>query len=259
MEDLNSPFGMALVGSDLYVANTDAVMRFPYTAGNDHIDQPGAKLTDLPARPASTITGPRARREPRRHEALCLDRLEQQRRRERPRRRSKAAPTIREIDLASGQWRVFAMGLAQSEGMALEPQTGALWAVVNERDELGSDLVPDYLTSVKEGAFYGWPYSYWGQHVDARVKPPNPDMVAKAIAPDYALGNHVAALGLAFAQGHRLPQPFANGAFIGEHGSWNRKPPVRLQGRVRALRRRQAVGRCRWTCSPASSTTTARR
>ena len=131
---------------------------------------------------------------------------------------------ILEIDPANGQSRVFASGLRNPVGMAFEPQTGELWVVVNERDELGSDLVPDYLTSVKDGAFYGWPFSYYGQHVDTRVEPQNPDMVAKAIVPDYALGNHVAPLGLTFAAGSLLPAPYRSGAFVGEHGSWNRNP-----------------------------------
>jgi glucose/arabinose dehydrogenase len=130
---------------------------------------------------------------------------------------------ILEIDRASGNWRVFASGLRNPNGSGWEPQSGALWTVVNERDEFGSDLVPDYLTSVKEGGFYGWPFSYWGQHVDARV-PANPDMVAKAIIPDYALGNHVAPLGFAFSEGMLLPDQFRSAAFIGEHGSWNRNP-----------------------------------
>jgi glucose/arabinose dehydrogenase len=130
---------------------------------------------------------------------------------------------IWEIDLASGSKRLFAGGLRNPVGMAFEPRTQALWAVVNERDELGSDLVPDYLTSVREGAFYGWPWSYWGAHVDARMQPSRPDMVARAIAPDFALGNHVAPLGLAFAEG-RMAAPYADGAFVGEHGSWNREP-----------------------------------
>jgi glucose/arabinose dehydrogenase len=130
---------------------------------------------------------------------------------------------IHEIDPATGQSRIYASGLRNPVGMAFEPESGMLWTVVNERDELGSDLVPDYLTSVRDGAFYGWPFSYWGQHVDNRV-PPNPEMVAKAVVPDYALGNHVAPLGLAFAQGTSLPERLRNGAFIGEHGSWNRNP-----------------------------------
>jgi glucose/arabinose dehydrogenase len=131
---------------------------------------------------------------------------------------------ILEIDLKTGQSRVFASGLRNPNGMDWEPDTGALWTAVNERDELGSDLVPDYMTSVKDGAFYGWPYSYWGQHVDKRVEPQRPDLVAKAIAPDYALGNHTASLGLAFARGELLPEQFRKGVFVGQHGSWNRKP-----------------------------------
>jgi glucose/arabinose dehydrogenase len=131
---------------------------------------------------------------------------------------------IWEVDVKSGEKRLFATGLRNPNGMAWEPETNVLWTVVNERDEIGSDLVPDYLTSVKEGAFYGWPWSYYGSHVDVRVTPPRPEMVAKAVAPDYALGAHVAALGLAFSHPRGMPPQFANGAFIGEHGSWNRKP-----------------------------------
>jgi glucose/arabinose dehydrogenase len=131
---------------------------------------------------------------------------------------------ILEIDIKTGQSRVFAGGLRNPVGMAWNPDSGELWAVVNERDEIGSDLVPDYLTSVKDGGFYGWPYSYFGQHVDARVEPARPDLVAKAIVPDYALGNHVAALGLTFSGGEALPETYRNGAFVGLHGSWNRKP-----------------------------------
>jgi glucose/arabinose dehydrogenase len=127
------------------------------------------------------------------------------------------------VDAAGGGKRLLAGGLRNPVGLDLEPSSGRLWAVVNERDELGSDLVPDYLTEVVDGAFYGWPWSYWGQRVDTRVQPPRPDMVAKARVPDYALGNHVAPLGLAFSDG-RLPAPFAQGAFVGLHGSWNRKP-----------------------------------
>jgi glucose/arabinose dehydrogenase len=131
---------------------------------------------------------------------------------------------IQELTLPTGAIRIFASGLRNPNGMAWEPQTQTLWTVVNERDELGSDLVPDYLTSVKDGAFYGWPFSYYGQHIDARP-PQRPDMVAKAIAPDYALGNHTASLGLTFYDGTLLPPPFREGAFIGQHGSWNRNPP----------------------------------
>jgi glucose/arabinose dehydrogenase len=131
---------------------------------------------------------------------------------------------ILEIDPALGTTRSFATGLRNPVGLAFEPRSGALWAVVNERDELGSDLVPDYLTEVKEGAFYGWPFSYWGQHIDKRAQPQNPEMVEMATKPDYALGNHVAPLGLAFAEGELLPEAYRSGAFIGEHGSWNRIP-----------------------------------
>jgi glucose/arabinose dehydrogenase len=131
---------------------------------------------------------------------------------------------IWEVDRATGRSRIFASGLRNPNGLSFEPESKALWTVVNERDELGPNLVPDYMTSVKDGAFYGWPYSYWGQHVDSRVKPPDPEAVARAIAPDYALGNHVAPLGLAFTQGDLLPERFRDGAFIGEHGSWNRVP-----------------------------------
>jgi glucose/arabinose dehydrogenase len=138
--------------------------------------------------------------------------------------REEGRAAIYEIDLKSGQKRIFATGLRNPNGMGLEPQSGALWAAVNERDELGSDLVPDYMTSVKDGGFYGWPFSYWGQHVDTRVKEQRPDLVAKAIVPDYGLGNHTASLGLTFSEGTLLPAQFRNGAFVGQHGSWNRKP-----------------------------------
>ncbi|MFL6200303.1 MAG: PQQ-dependent sugar dehydrogenase, partial [Thermoanaerobaculia bacterium] len=131
---------------------------------------------------------------------------------------------IWEVDLATGSHRVFATGLRNPVGLAWEPESGALWTAVNERDELGSDLVPDYMTSVRDGGFYGWPYSYYGQNVDSRVKPPRPDLVAKAIVPDYALGPHTASLGLAWSEGTTLPEPFKHGMFVGQHGSWNRKP-----------------------------------
>jgi glucose/arabinose dehydrogenase len=223
LKDLNSPFGMALVGDNFYVANTDAVVRFPYAEGATQIDQPGVKVADLPGGPLNHhwTKGLIANRDGSRlyvsvgsNSNIAENGIDKEDRR----------AAILEIDTASGQSRVYASGLRNPVGMSWEPQTGVLWTVVNERDELGSDLVPDYLTSVKEGAFYGWPYSYFGQNVDERVKPPNPEMVAKAIAPDYALGNHVAPLGLTFAQGNLLPEQFRNGAFVGEHGSWNRKP-----------------------------------
>jgi glucose/arabinose dehydrogenase len=223
LKDLNSPFGMALVGDVLYVANTDAVLRFPYAEGQTQIDKAGSKIADLPAGPLNHhwTKGLVANRDGTRLYAsvgsnsnVAENGLEREERR----------AAILEIDPANGQSRVFASGLRNPVGMAFEPQSGALWAVVNERDELGSDLVPDYLTAVKDGGFYGWPWSYFGRHVDTRVQPENPDMVAKAIVPDYALGNHVAPLGLAFARGELLPAAYREGAFIGEHGSWNRKP-----------------------------------
>jgi glucose/arabinose dehydrogenase len=223
LKDLNSPFGMALVGNDLYVANTDAVIRFPYTEGLTQIDAPGVKLADLPAGPLNhhwtknliaSADGSKLYATVGSNSNAAENGLDKE--------ENRAA--ILEIDRETGKWRVFASGLRNPNGMGWEPQTGTLWTVANERDELGSDLVPDYLTSVKDGGFYGWPYSYYGSHVDTRV-PQNPDMVAKATAPDYALGNHVAALGLAFSTAELLPAPYRGGAFIGEHGSWNRKPP----------------------------------
>jgi glucose/arabinose dehydrogenase len=223
LKDLNSPFGMALVGHDLYVANTDAVMRFPYQDGATEITAPGVKVADLPAGALNhhwtknliaNRDGSRLYVTVGSNSNVAENGIEQEERR----------AAILEIDPANGESRVFASGLRNPNGMAWNPDSGALWTVVNERDELGSDLVPDYLTSVKDGGFYGWPYSYYGQHVDGRVSPQRPDLVEKAIAPDYAVGNHTASLGLAFAQGNLLPERFRNGAFIGQHGSWNRKP-----------------------------------
>lgn len=220
---LNSPFGMALVGDSLYVANTDAVLRFPYQEGDTHISAPGVKLLDLPAGPINhhwtknviaSLDGARLYVTVGSNSNAAENGMEHE--------TNRAA--ILEIDRISGRMRLFASGLRNPNGLAWEPQTGVLWTTVNERDELGSDLVPDYLTSVKNGAFYGWPYSYYGQHVDTRVKPPRPDLVAKAIAPDYALGPHTASLGLAFNDKALLPAQYASGAFIGQHGSWNRKP-----------------------------------
>jgi glucose/arabinose dehydrogenase len=218
--NLHSPFGMALVGSTLYVANADAVVRFPYTPGQQQVTAPPQKVTDLPAGTnhhwtKGLVASPDGRK-------LYVSVGSNSNAAERGMEVEEGRAAIWEIDVASGSKRIFASGLRNPVGMAFEPQTRALWAVANERDELGSDLVPDYLTSVREGAFYGWPWSYWGAHVDERVQPPRPDMVARAVVPDYALGNHVAPLGLAFADG-RLPA-FASGAFVGEHGSWNRKP-----------------------------------
>ena len=218
---LNSPVGMALIGNDFYVANADSVTKYRYEDGATEIKSPGVKVADLPGGPINhhwvknILASPDGTK-------LYASVGSNSNAGENGLDVEKDRAAIHEIDLATGKQRVFASGLRNPNGMAW--QGDVLWTVVNERDELGSDLVPDYLTSVKDGAFYGWPFSYWGQHVDSRVTPQNPDLVAKAIVPDYALGNHVTALGLAFASGTLLPEQFRNGAFIGEHGSWNRKP-----------------------------------
>jgi glucose/arabinose dehydrogenase len=224
IEGLNSPFGMALVGADLYVANADAVLRFPYETGQTRITAAAAKVTDLPGGPLNhhwtknIIASPDGRR-------LYATVGSNSDHAENGLAAEEGRAAIWEIDLASGRKRLFATGLRNPNGLGWEPTNGALWTVVNERDELGSDLVPDYLTSVKDGGFYGWPYSYWGRVVDERVKPQRPDLVAVALKPDYGLGSHVAPLGLAFSRPGDLPARFSSGAFIGEHGSWNRKPP----------------------------------
>ena len=223
LRDLNSPFGMALVGNNLYVANTDAVLRFPYAEGATQIDTPGVKVADLPGGPLNhhwTKNLIASRDGSRLFVAVGSNSNVGENGLEKEERRA----AILEIDPTTGQSRVFASGLRNPVGMSWHPQTGTLWTVVNERDELGSDLVPDYLTSVKDSGFYGWPYSYFGQHVDKRVTPERPDLVAKAIIPDYALGNHTASLGLTFAEGTLLPERYRDGAFVGQHGSWNRNP-----------------------------------
>jgi glucose/arabinose dehydrogenase len=223
LQGLNSPFGMALIGPDLYVANTDALMRFAYRAGEMQITAPGVKVADLPAGPINhhwtknviaSLDGKRLYVTVGSNSNVAENGMQNE--------VNRAA--ILEVDPASGGTRVFASGLRNPNGLAWQPHSGALWTAANERDEIGSDLVPDYMTSVKDGAFYGWPYSYFGQHVDARVKPQRPDLVALAIAPDYALGAHTASLGLAFYEGRLLPRRFAGGAFVGQHGSWNRNP-----------------------------------
>ena len=223
LQGLHSPFGMALVGQNLYVANSDAVLRFPYVTGETRITSAGVKVVDLPAGPINhhwtknLIANPDGSK-------LYATVGSNSNVAERGMEVETGRAAIWEIDINRGTQRIFATGLRNPNGMAWEPQTGALWTVANERDELGSDLVPDYLTSVTDGAFYGWPYSYYGQHIDERVKPPRPDLVATAIAPDYALGPHTASLGLASSVGNTLSASFANGMFIGQHGSWNRRP-----------------------------------
>jgi glucose/arabinose dehydrogenase len=223
LDGLNSPFGMALVGNTFYVANTDAVVSFPYEEGQTEITAEPTKVTDLPA---GTINhhwtkgliasedGSKLYVSVGSNSDVAENGLEAE----------KDRAAILEVDPQTGTYRVFASGLRNPVSMAWEPESGALWTVVNERDELGNDLVPDYMTSVQDGGFYGWPYSYWGQHVEPRIEPQNPDLVAKAIMPDYGLGSHTAPLGLTSSVGTTLPDQFTNGMFVGQHGSWNRIP-----------------------------------
>jgi hypothetical protein len=217
LANLHSPFGMALLGKDLYVANTDGIVRFPYQPGETQITAAPAKVADLPPGgyhwSKNLVASPDGRK-------LYASVGSDSNYGDKGIEKEEGRAAIYEIDLATGAKRQVTGGMRNPVGLAFEPRTRVLWAVVNERDELGSDLVPDYLTSVRDGAFYGWPWSYWGAHVDERVKPQRPDMVARAIAPDYALGNHVAPLGLLFSPG----APYAEGAFVAEHGSWNRQP-----------------------------------
>jgi glucose/arabinose dehydrogenase len=221
---LDSPFGMALVGDNLYVANTDAVLRFPYHDGDTSITAQGTKVADLPAGPynyhwTKSLVASRD------GSKLFVGVGSNSNAGENGMDAESGRAAIVEIDLATGQSHPFATGLRNPVGLAFEPESGALWVAVNERDELGSDLVPDYMTAVKEGGFYGWPYSYYGDHLDPRVTPQRPDLVAKAIVPDYALGPHTASLGLAFYDATLLPERYRGGAFVGQHGSWNRDPP----------------------------------
>jgi glucose/arabinose dehydrogenase len=223
LSGLNSPFGMVLVGNTLYIANTDALVRVPYGDGETAITKPVTKVVDLPAGRINhhwtknvTASADGAK--------LYVSVGSNSNVAENGINAEDGRAAIWEIDSASGFHRIFASGLRNPVGMAWEPETGALWVAVNERDELGSDLVPDYMTTVRDGGFYGWPYCYYGPHVDARVKPQRSDLVARAIVPDYALGAHTASLGLASSRGATLPSRFANGMFVGQHGSWNRKP-----------------------------------
>jgi glucose/arabinose dehydrogenase len=223
LSDLNSPFGMDLVAGQLYVANTDALMRFPYRNGETSISARGVKVADLPGGPRNhhwtknVIASPDGSK-------LYVTVGSNSNVAENGMEEETERAAILEVDAKTGAHEVFASGLRNPNGLVWEPETGKLWTVVNERDELGSDLVPDYLTSVRRGGFYGWPYSYYGQHVDERAQPPRPDLVARAIKPDYALGPHTASLGLALSEGARLPDRFRTGMFVGQHGSWNRKP-----------------------------------
>ncbi|MBE7217788.1 MAG: sorbosone dehydrogenase family protein [Caulobacteraceae bacterium] len=221
--NLNSPFGMTLVGNTLYVADTDAILAFPYTPGETQIVQPGRKVIDLPAGrinhhwTKNVIASPDGSK-------LFVTVGSNSNVGDKGMAVERGRAAIWEVDPRTGLSREFATGIRNPNGMFVQPQTGKLWAAVNERDEIGGDLVPDYMTSVQDGGFYGWPYSYYGQHVDDRVKPQRPDLVARAIKPDYALGPHTASLGMAWHQGDDMGPAYAQGAFVGQHGSWNRKP-----------------------------------
>jgi glucose/arabinose dehydrogenase len=222
IENLHSPFGIQLVGNTLYVANAGNIMQYHYTTGETKMSDPGTELADLPNTvnhhwTKALLASPDGKKlyvGSGSNSNITENGLEIEYRR----------AAVLEVDTANGASRVFASGIRNPTGLQWEPQSGKLWAIANERDEIGADLVPDYLTSVQEKGFYGWPYSYYGQHVDHRVKPQRPDLVAKAIKPDYALGAHVAALGLLFYSGNNLPQQYKGGAFISEHGSWDRSP-----------------------------------
>ncbi len=223
LDNLNSPFGMALVGDSFYVANTDALLRYPYERGALRITAPAQKVVDLPAGPINHhwTKNVIASRDGSR---LYVTSGSNSNVAENGMAAEVNRAAILVVDPQAGTLRMFASGLRNPNGLAWHPETGALWTTVNERDEIGSDLVPDYMTSVQDGGFYGWPYSYFGQHVDVRVKPQRPDLVERTIVPDYALGAHTASLGLAFYEGRLLPSRYLHGAFVGQHGSWNRRP-----------------------------------
>ena len=222
LEHLHSPFGVQLIGNMLYVANTDSIVRYPYTPGATQITDPGTELADLPGTvnhhwTKALLASPDGKKlyvGVGSNSNASENGLEVEYRR----------ACVLEVDVATGASRIFASGIRNPTGLQWEPSTGKLWAIANERDEIGADLVPDYLTSVTDGGFYGWPYSYYGQHVDQRVQPQRPDLVAKALRPDFAITSHVAPLGLLFYTGSNLPAHFRGGAFIGEHGSWDRSP-----------------------------------
>jgi len=223
LENLHSPFGVQLIGDQLYVANADGLMRYHYQSGETKITDPGTELADLPGGPINhhwtksllaSTDGSKLYVGVGSNSNITENGIGAEYRR----------ADVLEVDVATGASRIYASGLRNPTGLQWEPQSGKLWAIVNERDEIGADLVPDYMTSVQEQGFYGWPYSYFGQHVDERVRPQRPDLVEKAIKPDYALSSHVAPLGLLFYTGSNLPAEYRGGAFISEHGSWNRKP-----------------------------------
>jgi glucose/arabinose dehydrogenase len=221
-EGLSSPFGMVLIGEDMYIANADALLRFRYRRDDLTLEGSGEKIVDLPAGinhhwTKNVVVNPDQTK-------LYISVGSNSNIGENGMEIEQDRAAIWEYDLASKTMRKFASGLRNPNGMDWEPTTGELWTAVNERDALGDTLVPDYITSVKDGAFYGWPYSYFGQHVDARVEPQRPEMVARAIAPDYALGAHTASLGIVFSDKSSLPNVWRHGLFVGQHGSWNRRP-----------------------------------
>jgi glucose/arabinose dehydrogenase len=222
VEHLHSPFGVQLIGDSLYVANTDGILKFAYHSGDTQLTTPGVEFADLPGAVNHHWTkallaspdGSKLYVGVGSNSNVSENGLEVEYRR----------AMVLEVDVATRGSRIYASGIRNPTGLGWEPQTGKLWAIANERDEIGADLVPDYLTSVQDGGFYGWPYSFYGQTVDRRVQPQRPDLVAKAIKPDYAIGSHVAPLGLWFSAKNALPAKYQGGAFIGEHGSWDRSP-----------------------------------
>jgi glucose/arabinose dehydrogenase len=241
LEHLHSPFGVQLIGEYLYVANTDAIVRFPYQSGDTKINAPGVEFADLPGAVNHHWTkallaspdGSKLYVGVGSNSNIGENGLEVEYRR----------AVVLEVDVATRGSRIYASGIRNPTGLGWEPQTGKLWAIANERDEIGADLVPDYLTAVQEGGFYGWPYSYYGQNVDRRVEPQRPELVAKAIKPDYSVGSHVAPLGLWFSEKNALPDKFQGGAFIGEHGSWDRSPLSGYEVVYIAFRQGQPVGK----------------
>ncbi|HZZ90818.1 MAG TPA: sorbosone dehydrogenase family protein [Caulobacteraceae bacterium] len=224
-QGLNSPFGMTLVGNTLYVANTDGVVGFRYTAGQTEVAGPGSRVLDLPGPPINhhwtknLVASPDGAK-------LYATVGSNSNVGDNGLAAEEGRAAIWEYDIAARHARVYASGIRNPNGLDFEPTTGAMWTVANERDEIGPDVPPDYLTSVRDGGFYGWPYSYWGEHVDGRVKPQRPDLVARAIVPDYGLGPHTASLGLAFYRASAFPAHYRGGAFVGQHGSWNRQPLI---------------------------------
>ena len=241
LQHLNSPFGVQLISNTLYVANADTIMRYHYQTGATEITDPGTVLADLPDRinhhwTKSLLASPDGKKL---YVGVGSDSNITENGMEAEYRRA----DVLEVFTDTGASRIYASGIRNPTGLQWQPDTGQLWAIVNERDEIGADLVPDYLTRVQQGGFYGWPYSYYGQHIDPRVKPQRPDLVAKAIKPDYALGSHVAPLGLWFYTAQSLPEKYHGGAFISEHGSWDRSPLSGYQVSYVAFRQGQPVGK----------------